>query len=168
MGEIEKRTDEQQEEVEDSVLALSEAGWTQREIAAELSISRKSIARYRERALARIPIPDHEEAVRENIVQLRWVMDECKRRLRSANLPETSINVGNLLREYRMARAELNAELEKYRRKGEHGFGGMTIFQFITHPDMRETMEMNTDQWEEYTEMVGGEDGVYEPVDEGA
>ena len=165
MGEIEKRTDEQQEEVEDNVLALSEAGWTQREIAAELSISRKSIAPYRERALARIPIPEHEEAVQENIVQLRWVMDECKRRLRSANLPETSINVGNLLREYRMARSELNTVLEQYRRKDET-FGGMTLFQIFQNPDVQEDMRMTSEAWEEITETELNDDGVYEPVED--
>ena len=164
MGEIEKRTDEQQEEVEDSVLALSESGWSQREIAAELSISRKSIQPYRERALARVPIPDHEEAVRENIVQLRWVMDACKSRLRSANLPETSINVGNLLREYRMARAELNDVLEKYRRKDET-FGGLTLFASFQNPDVQADMSMTTEEWAEVTDTELNDDGVYEPVE---
>ncbi len=32
MGEVANRTEEQQLEIEDSVLALSEAGWTQRAI----------------------------------------------------------------------------------------------------------------------------------------
>lgn len=164
MGEIAKRTEEEQHEIEDSVLALSEAGWTYRDVAKELGVSKNSIQTYRERALARVPIPDHEEAVRENIVQLKWVQDECRRRLADANLPNTSINVGNLLREFRMAREALNKELENYRRKDET-FGGMTIFQFITHPDMREIMERNTEDWENYTETVENEDGVHVPVD---
>lgn len=112
MGEIERRNEEEQQEIEDSVLALTEAGWTQREIARELNISRKSIQPYRERALSRITIPDHDQAVRENIVQLQYVMDECKRRLSDKDMPITATNVPNLLHQYTRARAELNKVLE--------------------------------------------------------
>ncbi len=114
--------------------------------------------------MERIPIPGHEEALRENIVQLRWVMDECKRRLADKSLPKTSINVGNLLREYRMARAELNDELEKYRRKDET-FGGMTLFAFFQNPEVQETMEMTTEEWDAITDTEPNYDGVYEPVE---
>lgn len=131
MGELEKRTEEQQIEIEDAVLALSEAGWSQREITKELGISSKSIRPYRERALSRIPIPDHETAVKENIVQLQYVMDECKRRLSDKNLPITATNVPNLLHQYTRARAELNKVLEVGNKtKIEHGISG-TFYEML-------------------------------------
>lgn len=123
MGEVAKRTNEEQHEIEDSVLALTEAGWTQREITKELGISSKSIQPYRERALERIAIPDHDQAVRENIVQLQYVMNECKRRLSDKNMPITATNVPNLLHQYTRARAELNKVLEVGNKtKVTHGF----------------------------------------------
>lgn len=123
MGEVAKRTEEEQIEVEDGVLALSESGWSHRAIADELSISRKSIPTYRERALNRIAIPEHDTAVRENIVELRFVMDECRRRLSDPKLPNTATNVPNLLHQYTRARAELNKVLEVgNKQKITHGF----------------------------------------------
>ncbi len=131
MTEIARRTDEEQVDVEDSVLALSEAGWSQRDIAAELKISRKSIAPYRERALSRITIPDHDTAVRENIVQLQFVMDECRRRLADKSLPNTATNVPNLLHQYTRARAELNKVLELTNKsRVTHGFEG-TFYEML-------------------------------------
>lgn len=134
MGEIVRRDEEEQHEVEDSVLALTEAGWSQRDIAAELNISRKSIQPYRERALSRITIPDHDQAVRENIIQLQYVMDECKRRLSDKDMPITATNVPNLLHQFTRARAELNKVLEVgNKNKVELGIDGTLAQIWLNH-----------------------------------
>lgn len=131
MGEVAKRTDEQQAEIEDSVLALTEAGWPQRDIVKELGISFSSIQPYRERALSRIQIPDHDMAVRENIIQLQYVMDECRRRLADKDMPITATNVPNLLHQYTRARAELNKVLELTNKSRiTHGVDG-TFAEFL-------------------------------------
>lgn len=149
MGEVAKRTDDEQHEIEDSVLALTEAGWTQREITNELGISSKSIKPYRERALSRIAIPDHDTAVQENIVQLQYVMDECRRRLSDKNLPITATNVPNLLHQFTRARAELNKVLEVgQKQKVEFGLEG-TLFDFLKN---------NTEYYEEITSAAMHED----------
>ena len=133
MSEIDKRkrSEEEQIELENQVLALKEAGWTQREITKELSISSKSIQPLYENALARIPIPDKETVQRENIVELRYVMDECRRRLADPDLPNTATNVPNLLHQFTRARAELNKVLEVgIKNKVELGIDG-TLFDLI-------------------------------------
>ena len=174
MGEIAKRSDEEQQEIEDAVLALTEAGWTQREITKELGISSKSIQPYRERALQRIAIPDHDTAVRENILQLQYVMDECKRRLSDKNMPITATNVPNLLHQYTKARAELNKVLEVgNKKKLELGFEGtffeyiqnhMDSFEEVTSGAMRENSK-RIDAWTERDDVEHSTQLERDPVD---
>lgn len=174
MGEVAKRTEEEQHEIEDSVLALTEAGWTQREITKELSISFKSIAPYRERALSRITIPDHDMAVRENIVQLQYVMDECKRRLSDKDMPITATNVPNLLHQFTRARAELNKVLEVGNRsKIELGLDNTLHGWMMSNLDVaEETMQaglhedaQRRDASMNYPDSVGMDDLELDPSD---
>ena len=92
MGEIAKRTDEEQVEIEDQVLTLTEAGWTQRDIVNESGIAFKSIAPYKERALSRMTLPDSETVTKSDVLFYDNIIREGIKMLRHPELGPSATN----------------------------------------------------------------------------
>ena len=143
MSEIVRRTDDEQVEIEDKVLTLSEAGYSQRDIVDELGISFSSIKPYKERALARVVLPDSETVTKEDVLFYDTIIREGIKMLNHPELGPAATNRPQLLRQIIDARKARSKAIKEHHDREDSMYGGGTLFDWVTWADSEGVLDGN-------------------------